>query len=291
MDKQIPKSVIIVPYRNRESELSLFKIYLQHVLKDINYKLLVIEQCKYEHFNVGCMRNIGFLMVKKLWPNNYHNMNLVFHDVDNIVAEKYFSPDYFTTISGEIKHIIHNKFGRHIGGAHTVKGSDFEKTNGYPNFWGWGEEDNVYGYRVLKNNIKVNRYFDIYDCQGKEIILFNDNKNLLAIRNFNLKNGVRMNMITSGLNTISNLDYSNKETNTNVLHYLINDFKVKIKEEYVEKKVISCLGPSNDNKWFQFCYNNRKLIEHVISENQNKFNKNQLKYLGLLNKTNKSFML
>ena len=47
MDKQIPKSVIIVPYRNRESELSLFKIYLQHVLKDINYKLLVIEQCKY----------------------------------------------------------------------------------------------------------------------------------------------------------------------------------------------------------------------------------------------------
>ena len=34
------------------------------------------------------MRNIGFLMAKKQFPENYKDIDLVFHDLDNLIGEK-----------------------------------------------------------------------------------------------------------------------------------------------------------------------------------------------------------
>ena len=52
------------------------------------------------------MRNIGFLMAKKQFPENYKDINLVFHDLDNLIGEK--NQVDFKTKSGVVNHIFGN---------------------------------------------------------------------------------------------------------------------------------------------------------------------------------------
>ena len=99
------------------------------------------------------MKNIGFLEVKKLYPESYRDMTFVFNDVDTLPCRA-GSVDYKTT-HGTVKHFY--GFTYALGGFFSITGGDFEKTNGSPNYWGWGFEDNAMNERVLSAGITIAR--------------------------------------------------------------------------------------------------------------------------------------
>ena len=151
-----PKVVFIVPYRNRPQHKFFFSNYLKTIMDESNlkdeYELYFSHQCDIRAFNRGATKNIGFLAIKEKYPNDYQNITFVFNDIDTIPFSNIF--DYITT-SGTVKHFY--GFDYALGGIVALNGHDFEKINGYPNFWGWGMEDNVLQKRCEKIGLKIDR--------------------------------------------------------------------------------------------------------------------------------------
>ena len=153
----IPKIVFIVPYRNRPQHKFFFSNYLTSILNkndknDKHYDIYFSHQCDARSFNRGATKNIGFLAVKNKYPNDYQNITFVFNDVDTIPFSNIF--DYQTS-KGNVKHFY--GFTYALGGIVAITGSDFELTNGYPNFWGWGMEDNVLQKRCEQIGLHIDR--------------------------------------------------------------------------------------------------------------------------------------
>jgi hypothetical protein len=107
------------------------------------------------------MKNIGFLVIKSMYPNDFKDITMVFNDVDTMP----YTPGFlkYDTVRGVVKHFYGFKFA--LGGIVSLTGYDFELTNGFPNFWGWGYEDNVLNSRVLKCGLKIDRtqFYPILD--------------------------------------------------------------------------------------------------------------------------------
>ena len=88
---QVPEIVFIVPYRNREEHKMFFTKYMTFLLEDMpteKYRIHFVHQCDNRPFNRGAMKNIGFLAIRNMYPTQYKNITLVFHDVDNPVIEE-----------------------------------------------------------------------------------------------------------------------------------------------------------------------------------------------------------
>jgi hypothetical protein len=161
-----PHTVFIVPYRDREEHKKLFletfeKIKKHNQWSDCDVKEFFIHQCDERLFNRGAMKNIGFLFIKNLYPDTYKDITIVFHDVDTLPC----SPDLlpYKTTSGVVTHYYGYKWC--LGGIVVIKAGDFEKVGGFPNFWGWGLEDNCLYNRCVLNNLTVDRsiFFEIND--------------------------------------------------------------------------------------------------------------------------------
>jgi hypothetical protein len=158
----VPKFVFIIPYRNRAFYLQSFMRKMSTVLEDIpktDYEIYVIHQNDTRKFNRGAIKNIGFLHIKNKYPNDYKQMTLVFNDVDIFPLRKNYV-DYITT-KGVVKHF----FGFHytLGGIVSIVGEDFERINGFPNFWAWGFEDNLIQTRIVNAGIAIDRrnFYDL----------------------------------------------------------------------------------------------------------------------------------
>ena len=166
-----PDIFFIVPYRDREAHLEIFINHMKIILDEINYMILISHQCDTRLFNRGGLKNLGFLWIKKKYPNTYKEKTLVFHDVDNLYYRKNILN--WKTTHGKIKHFfgIEQKKSKSLGGILSVTGSDFEKMNGFPNYWSWGYEDNALYYRAKYANIKIDySQFNRMGC--KYVVVF-----------------------------------------------------------------------------------------------------------------------
>ena len=150
----VPKFVFIVPYRNREHHRFFFTKYLLNILKipANEYEIYFSHQLDARCFNRGATKNIGFIALKKKYPNHYKNIVFVFNDIDTLPYDDILD---YSLVPGTAKHFYGFEYA--LGGIVAFRGEDFEKTNGYPNFWGWGMEDNVLQKRCGNHNIKIDR--------------------------------------------------------------------------------------------------------------------------------------
>lgn len=165
MSKSIPKRIFIVPYRNRPEQKFFFCKYMQFLLEHMNdYEVYFSHQTDERSFNRGATRNIGFLAMKDKYPDDYQNITFIFNDLDTIPFNRIFDYD---TSGGIVKHYYGYKHS--LGGIVVIKGSDFEKINGYPNFWSWGLEDSCLQRRCEANHIQIDRS-DFYKIGSPEIL-------------------------------------------------------------------------------------------------------------------------
>ena len=218
VQKIVPKMVFIIPYRDRKEHKIFFTLYMKHILEDIpktDYEIYFVEQKNTLPFNRGGMKNIGFLAFKYKYPNDYKNITFIFNDIDTVPYTKNII-NYETT-HGIIKHFYGFTFA--LGGIFSIKGSDFEKTNGFPNFWAWGGEDNYMQKRAEYAGLIVDRscFFKILD---KNIIQLCDGVKRLICRK-EVATVVNMTSI-DGLVTIRNVNYDFKDEYINVYHFETN---------------------------------------------------------------------
>jgi len=161
----IPTRVFIVPYRNRSNQKADFLKNMKILLEDVTdpYEIYFAHQCDSRPFNRGAMKNLGFIAIKNKYPNNYKDITFIFNDVDTFPSAKGMI-DY-TTTHAIVKHYYGFTFA--LGGIFSIKGADFEKTKGFPNFWGWGLEDNIMNDRCLSAGLTIDRscFYDIKDTR------------------------------------------------------------------------------------------------------------------------------
>ena len=199
----IPDIIFIIPYRDREKQYEFFSKHMKTVLEDFSpdsFKIFYIHQNDSRSFNRGAVKNIGFLTVKNMYPNDYQNMTLVFNDIDIMPYTKNFF-NYHTS-PGTVKHFYGFTFT--LGGIVSINAKDFERINGFPNFWSWGYEDNMLQNRILQNGIVIDRsvFYPILDknvLHFSEGITRNVNRTEYDIYEKNTKEGV---------DSISDLQYN-----------------------------------------------------------------------------------
>jgi len=210
----VPTKVFIIPYRDRECHKIHFEIYMKYILQDIpkdEYEMYFVHQTDKQPFNRGGMKNIGFLAIKDKYPDDYKNITFIFNDVDTTPAKKNLLN--FNTVPGIIKHFY--GFTYALGGIFSITGSDFEEICGFPNFWGWGLEDNTIYNRAIENNIIVNRK-QFYNLHDHNIIQLFDNNS----RNLSKQEAWRCKLNNADdLTDIKNLVYSFKDEFINVKQF------------------------------------------------------------------------
>tara|TARA_B100000795_G_C22798163_1_gene440428 strand:- start:1184 stop:1978 length:795 start_codon:yes stop_codon:yes gene_type:complete len=248
-----PTTFFIVPYRDREQHLQIYLNHMKCVLEGINCKILIIHQCDKRLFNRGAMKNIGFRYIKDKFPDTYKDKTLVFNDVDNVPWKKGILD--FNTTKGIIKH--HYGFpvkqAASLGGIFTIIASDFEKTNGFPNLWTWGMEDNALYWRSLKEKLTID-YSNYFKVGSPNIILFWHGPSRLVneAKSWDEFINIKDNNAGFGLNNITNLGYDSKiyQERENVVLVNINSFDVpeKIPTGIVKKIPNSSFKHSSDTE-------------------------------------------
>jgi hypothetical protein len=150
----------IIPYRNRKEHLDEFIRRFNEYTKDIDAQFYIVHQFYAGDFNRGALRNIGFMEFCKLRPDGL----FIFHDVDTYPT--YWGSIQYDTKLGEIRHPIgYPKIN--LGSICCFWKPEFEKVNGYPNYWGWGIEDVTIMYRAINLKIHIDEE-NIVDLNDKK---------------------------------------------------------------------------------------------------------------------------
>ena len=220
---KIPKRIFIVPYRNRIQHKFFFSKYMSFILEDKDdYEIYFSHQCDARTFNRGAIKNIGFIAAKNKYPQHYKDITFIFNDVDTIPFYKLF--DYETT-HGVVKHYYGFKYA--LGGIVVMKGADFEKTNGFPGFWGWGMEDNVLQKRCEAVGLTIDRSI-FYNIGSPEMLqLFDGISRIISIKDpWRGENDTGI----DGLRTITQLKYTidDKSENPTDNIFIVNNPRIMV---------------------------------------------------------------
>lgn len=211
-----PRYIFIIPYRERKCHLFFFKKYMNYIMEDYKeneYRFLYVHQDNNLPFNRGAMKNFGFLYIKEIYPNDYKSIIFIFNDVDTIPYKKNLL-DY-TVTQNKIKHFYGHHFA--LGGIFSILGSDFEKLNGFPNYWGWGFEDNVLNERALKQKMTIDRSC-FYTIQSHEILHFFD-EYVKSIDEKNLNRQIQKIKETDGISFLKKYNYTYDKDMLNVKNF------------------------------------------------------------------------
>ena len=208
----IPKLIFIVPYRDREQQRRFFEFHMKTILEDYNkdeYLFIYAHQQDGRSFNRGAMKNIGFLYAKNRFPKDYQNITFVFNDVDTMPYTKGFIK--YETKIGNVKHFYGYTYT--LGGIVSIKGIDFEKTKGFPNYWAWGYEDNAFQTRVSSIKLTIDRS-QFYPILDKNILQLKDGITRSVNRGEfdRYVDEVRYKNIPDGYHSISLLEYKFDES-------------------------------------------------------------------------------
>jgi hypothetical protein len=223
---QVPDVVFIVPYRNRPQQKYFFINYMQLILEntELNYEIYFSHQCDIRSFNRGAVKNIGFIAIKEKYPYDYENITFVFNDIDTIPFSNILQ---YKTNNGIVKHFY--GFTYALGGIVSITGHDLELINGYPNFWGWGMEDNVLQKRCENSGLTIDRK-QFYKIGSPEIVHLFDGVSRI-INNKDPWRASHDNGI-DGIKTIHSLKYSidteSKNPNDNIYIPLLLTNKIFI---------------------------------------------------------------
>jgi hypothetical protein len=131
----------------------------------------------------------------------------------------------YETEHGVVKHYYGFKYA--LGGIVVMKGLDFERTNGFPCFWGWGMEDNVLQKRCERLGIKIDRSV-FYNIGSPEILqLFDGISRIISKKDpwrGEHDNGI------DGLKSISQLKYTidDKSDNPNDNIFVVHNENIKL---------------------------------------------------------------
>lgn len=266
----IPKIVFIVPYKNRREEKLHFSIYMKYILEDYNendYEIYYSHQIEDKPFSRGGTKNIGFLVVKNKYPNDYKNITFVFNDVDTVPIEKNIL-NYITS-KGLVKHFFGFNFT--LGGIFSIIGEDFEKCNGFPNLYGWGMEDNAINDRVIANNIKIDRSV-FYPIGSKKIINFtNDGRRLIDNKD---PRDYKKGRFIDNLYNINDLDYTIVSNKENVSKNSSNEFVINI------NKFTSLKNPLDQQYYIQDMTKTGKVYPDVLEKQKRREQWSMNRFMG-----------
>jgi Txe/YoeB family toxin of Txe-Axe toxin-antitoxin module len=229
-----------------------------------DYLIWFIHQFDNKNFNRGAMKNIGFLAIKNKYPNDYKNITIIFNDVDTIPFNKIFS---YETTQGNVKHYY--GFDTSLGGIVVIKAEDFEKINGYPNYWSWSLEDACLQKRCQKAGLTIDRT-QFYPIGSPEILqLFDGISRIVSKKNterFKRDNG------NDGIKTIYNLKY---KIDTKSLNPNDNKYEVENNCIFIVNVSSFLTGVIFDSEEY-YEYDLRNPIETIINPINEPTNKSSL---------------
>ena len=156
----------IIPYRNRKEQLQEFIQRFTGYLdgKSIDAHFYVIHQITPGAFNRGAMKNIGFLEACKLRPDGL----FIFHDVDTYPTA--WGSICYEAKPGTFRRPVLNSSPENLGLICSCWKTEYERTNGFPNYNGWGAEDGVLYHRAKKMGIPIDDQHAVH-YQDRSVII------------------------------------------------------------------------------------------------------------------------
>lgn len=255
---EVPKRVFIVPYRNRIQHKHFFSNYMSNVILkgQDDYEIYFSHQADTRNFNRGAMKDIGFLAIRDKYPNEYRNMTFIFNDVDTMPFTNLF--DYETTV-GVVKHYYGFKYA--LGGIVVMKGVDFERINGFPCYWGWGNEDNALQDRCIKAGIQIDRSV-FYPIGNPNILQLFDGINRLISKKdpWRYKNDTGRDGLTTITGLVYTLDAESSNFNDNI--YSVNNARIF----YVNATAFHTMLAESADEYFK--YDLREPSRQIVNPNK-----------------------